>query len=95
MDKKEFLRLLKAGKISDDQLVLFLLNNYVLNDFGIDDFADDLVFRHGCGGGYAAAMRQSCYDAIKRYIRRHNPMVETWEQQQERLAKKTEVFPHG
>lgn len=68
IEKKEFLTtLFKTGEVTDEQLVKFLIQEYFLRGYRLEDFEDDLLLKYNCGEYYIDGLMGSCINALKEY----------------------------
>lgn len=74
MDKKEFIKRLKddENNYSIKEMVIFLLREYILQDYKIDDFEDDLIFKYNFTGTQARKVMSNCRRAIKDFVNDYN-----------------------
>lgn len=62
MDSKAFMKkIFKTGEGTTEEIVQFMLKNYFLKGYTLDDFEDDLILKYHKDEWYAKAVRE-CFE---------------------------------
>ena len=68
MIKDDFIKeLFHSGKVSDKEILKYLLKNYFLKGYSLDDFEDDLTFKCNTSLWYAKAVREEFETKLNNY----------------------------
>lgn len=68
IDSKKFLnKVFETEKFADEDVVKFMLKDYFLKGYDIEDFRDDLMKKHKKGEDYAESLTDKFEDALERF----------------------------
>ena len=64
-----FKRVFKNGKYTKEEVLSFMLENYFLKGYRLEDFEDDLVFNYNRSERYARALKERFEDHLKEFLK--------------------------
>ena len=70
MDSKEFRKILfKTGEVSTDDILKYMLKNYFLKGYGLEELEADMILKYNTSEYYAKALKESFEKTLKDYSR--------------------------
>ncbi|MHC1720839.1 MAG: hypothetical protein AB9844_09325 [Clostridiaceae bacterium] len=68
MNSKAFLKkIFKTGEGTTEEIIQFMLKNYFLKGYGLDDFEEDLILKYNKDERYSRDLRECLEDRLKKY----------------------------